>query len=117
MSEKRSIWNNPFGGLFDFNRDGKESLGELWLAQKIFEECMKDEEEDGDFADDFCDDELSDYDNLSDSDDLYDNEEESDEYEWRDFCEDGTEYGIDPEDYETEEEFREVLCEVLKKPE
>lgn len=24
---------------------------------------------------------------------------------WRDFCEDGSEYGIDPEDYETEEEY------------
>ncbi len=87
MSKKRSIWNNPFGGLFDFNRDGKESLGELWLAQKIFEECMKDEEEDADsdFADDLCD--------------------------------DGTEYGGFPEDYETEKEFREALCEVLKNTE
>lgn len=30
---------------------------------------------------------------------------------WRDFCEDGSEYGIDSEDYETEEEYEEALTE------
>ena len=30
---------------------------------------------------------------------------------WRDFCEDASEYGIDPEDYETEEEYEEALTE------
>jgi len=29
---KSSRQNNPFGGLFDWNRDGKESLSEQWLA-------------------------------------------------------------------------------------
>lgn len=28
---------------------------------------------------------------------------------WRDFCEDGSEYDIDPEDYDTEEEYMEAL--------
>lgn len=37
----------------------------------------------------------------------YDSDE--DKYEWRSFCEDGSEYGIDPEDYETEEEYQEDL--------
>lgn len=37
--------DNPFGGAFDFNRDGKEDLAELWVAYKIYEECTKEEEE------------------------------------------------------------------------
>lgn len=36
-----SFWDNPFGGMFDFNRDGREDFGEQWLAFKIFEECTK----------------------------------------------------------------------------
>ena len=36
-----SFWDNPFGGLFDFNRDGREDFSEQWLALKIFEECTK----------------------------------------------------------------------------
>ena len=41
MSKKDSFWDNPFGGMFDFNSDGKEDLGEQWVAMKIFEECAK----------------------------------------------------------------------------
>ena len=37
----------------------------------------------------------------------YDSNEEK--YEWRIFCEDGSEYGINPEDYETEEEYEDAL--------
>lgn len=39
--KKRSVKGNPFGGFFDFNRDGKEGLGEQWIAHQIFEECSK----------------------------------------------------------------------------
>ena len=31
------------------------------------------------------------------------------EYVWRETCEDGSEYGLDPEDFETEEEYEEAL--------
>ena len=31
------------------------------------------------------------------------------EYDWRDTCEDGSDFDIDPEDYETEEEYEEAL--------
>ena len=41
LPKKRSTKNNPFGGFFDWNRDGKEGLGEQWLAYQIFEECNK----------------------------------------------------------------------------
>ena len=85
-----------FGGLFDFNGDGKTTWDEEYLAFKIFEECTK--EENNDFDNDF------------DS-DLFDNTDSSDKYEWRLYCEDGFEFGVDPEDYETEEEYNEALNE------
>lgn len=44
MSKKDNFWDNPFGGMFDFNGDGKEDLSEQWIAMKIFEECLKDDE-------------------------------------------------------------------------
>ena len=91
MGKKRSFWDNPFGGLFDFNHDGKEDLAERWLAFKIFEECTKKEETPCSFAEE-C--------SYSPTD-----------VSWRDDCEDGSEYGLDPEDYDTEEEYEEALLE------
>lgn len=74
-------------GLFDFNGDGKTSLGEKWIAYNIYKECTKDDESDDDAY-------------------LYDDEED---YSWRDECEDGFDYGLDAEDYETLEEYEEAL--------
>lgn len=93
---KKSFWDNPFGGIFDFNRDGKEDFGELWIAQKIFEECTK-EEPRHDYSSDYIFD-----------DDLVDTS-------WREYCEDGSEFDIDPEDYETEEDYDEALAEAKQK--
>lgn len=45
MDKQRSFWDNPFGGVFDFNGDGKEDLGEQWIAIKIFEEYAKEAEQ------------------------------------------------------------------------
>ena len=72
-------------GLFDFNGDGKTSLGEKWIAYNIYKECTKDD--------------------VSDDAYLYDEEDCS----WRDECEDGFDYGLDVEDYETLEEYEEAL--------
>lgn len=44
--------NDFFGGLFDFNGDGKTSIDEEFLAYKIFEETTK-EESDDENEDDF----------------------------------------------------------------
>lgn len=44
MDKKGSFWDNPFGGMFDFDGDGKEDLGEQWIAMKIFEECTGEDE-------------------------------------------------------------------------
>ena len=69
-------------GLFDFNRDGKTDFSEHFLAYGIFQAVMNSRESSNHFHDD---------------------------YGWRDFCEDGFEYDVDPEDYDTEEEYMEAL--------
>lgn len=83
-----------FGGLFDFNGDGKVDLGERYIAHKILEDCIR--EDNGDFSPSYD----SDFDISS-----------SNDYSWRDYCEDGDDYDVDPEDYETEEEYEEALNE------
>lgn len=82
------------GGLFDFNGDGKVDLGEQYIAHKILEDCMR--EESGDFSPNY----EPDFDRSS-----------SNDYSWRDYCEDGDNFDVDPEDYETEEEYEEALNE------
>ena len=69
-------------GLFDFNRDGKTDLFEHALAFGLFQATMGEKDRSSIF---------------------------NDGYSWRDYCEDGFEYGVDPEDYETEEEYMEAL--------
>ena len=64
---------------YDFDGDGKTSMGEKWIAYNIFKECTKEDDDDDSY--------------------LYDDEED---YSWREFCDDGSEYGISPEDYEEE---------------
>ena len=101
---KSSFWDNPFGGMFDFNRDGKEDFGELWIAQKIFEECTKEEKPYHDYSSDYA------YHSI-----LEDNDDDAIDTSWREFCEDGSEFNLDPEDYETEEEYEEALAEAKEK--
>ena len=101
MAKKGSFWDNPFGGLFDFNRDGKEDWGEQWLAFKIFEECTKKEKPDHDYSSDYV------YHSVLDDDTI--------DTSWRDFCEDGSEFDLDPEDFETEEEYEAALEEAKEK--
>ena len=118
------IFGQPFGGMFDFNGDGKTDFGEQWVGHMIINECMKEEKEDtysgtsifgSDFVDDtwrlYCED-GSEY--GLDPDD-YSSEYEYEEalaqakVAWRATCEDGFEYDIDPEDYDTEEEYMDAL--------
>lgn len=114
--------DNPFGGLFDFNKDGKEDLGELWIAHKIFEEASNSEDkyEDNDFDydnDEYCTwrdtaedgTEFGIYPEDYDTEEEYEDALEEAKYAWRDTVEDGTEFGIDPEYYETEEEYNDAL--------
>ena len=112
-----------WGGLFDFDGDGKTSMSEAFLAYKIFEECTKEEQDtsiDPDFDPDtglswrdFCEDGfqygLSPYDFETEFD--YEEALQEAKYGWRKTCEDGLEFNVDPDDYETEEEYDEALHE------
>lgn len=95
-----------FGGMFDFNRDGKTSWSEQFVAHKMFEECAKELDVDDDylFDSDF-------YDDLNLDSDTYDRNE------WRLRCDDGSDCEVDPEDYETEEEYSKALEEARSKSE
>ena len=88
--KKGGFW----GGLFDFNGDGKTDIGEQFIAYKMFEDCTKGFDSDDDDSIDF---------------DLDLNSSDPKDCSWRFYCEDGVEFGIDPEDYETEEEYEETL--------
>ena len=110
-------------GLFDFDGDGKTSLGEQWIAYNIFKECTKEDDDDDSYLyddeedyswRDFCDDGSEYGISPEDYEEEWEYEEALEEakYAWRDECEDGVEYGVDPEDYETAEEYEEALEEV-----
>lgn len=88
--------NDLFGGLFDFNGDGKTSWDEEYIAYRIFEECTKDDNSSGGSYGSYGSDYSGSYGNYN-------------RYEWRESCEDGTEFGVDPEDYETAKEYWEAL--------
>ena len=51
------IIKNFFGGIFDFNRDGKTDFSEQFLGFMIMQDMMNTEDEDSDL-DDFDDSEL-----------------------------------------------------------
>lgn len=134
MSKNDNFWDNPFGGLFDFNGDGKEDWAEQWIAYKMFQEITKEDEEDSVYS-------SSNHHSSYSSKDYswreyvevdyllgifpedYETEEEYLEafneakYAWREDCEDGYEYGIDPEDYETEDEYNDALDEAREEAE
>lgn len=110
MSKKRGgFFSNPFGGIFDFNHDGRESLGEQWIGFNIFEDCTR-EENDTSWRD-YCED-GSDYDiDPEDYEDEYDYEDALEEAKnaWREDCEDGSEYDLDPDDFDSEDEYLDAL--------
>ena len=90
-----------FGGLFDFNRDGKTDIIEEFTAYSLFQACTQDEES-------------SEADEDSYFDDTY-RPSINDDEDWReDRCWDAIMYGIDPDDYEPEEEYLEAVNEAIE---
>lgn len=87
-----SFWDDiflkPFGGFADFNGDGKEDLGEQWIAHQIFEDMTK-EAPPASRGRHFSP-------HISD---------------WRRHCEDGSAYGVNPRDYSTPEAYLAALKE------
>ena len=118
----------PWGGIFDFNFDGKTSWDEQALGLMIINECMKEDSDDDDSSfvssgifssgADHSWRSLYDYD-IETGIDPNDYETEDEYLEvlntaktaWRDYHFYDPETGIDPEDYDTEEEFEEALAE------
>lgn len=126
--KKDDFWkNNPFGGIFDFDGNGKEDIGEQWLRFKILEECVNDEDNNDDLYDfndssfdkpkrkrtwrDNCEDGSAYGLNPKDFEEEYEYEAALEEvkYAWRETCEDGEEYDVFPEDYETEEDYLDAI--------
>ena len=121
----------PWGGIFDFNFDGKTSWDEQALGLMIINECMKEDRDDDDSSfsssgifssgADHSWRSLYDYD-VETGIDPEDYETEDEYLEalnaartaWRDYRFYDPETGIDPEDYETEEEFEEALAEAKR---
>ena len=101
------IFGQPFGGMFDFNGDGKTDFGEEWVGYMIINDCMKEEKASHytgggsnllyDSLDDDAYDPIVNPSGLASSD------------EWKLTCEDGSDYGIYPDDYDSEEEYIEAL--------
>lgn len=91
------FFDDIFGGFFDFNGDGKTTWDEEWLGMMIINECMKEEKKQTNSTP------------LFPFGHHYDEDDDNENSEWRIFCEDGTEYGLDPEDFETEEEYEVAL--------
>lgn len=123
--QKGSFWDNPFGGAFDFNHDGKEDAGEQWLGLTFLEGHSKEEKESrrssqedsflySDDGEEYGED-GEEYDDDGDFDEGYDkgfstNYGHSFSVSWRDFCADGSEYDLDPDDYRTEREYNKALA-------
>ena len=82
------------GGLFDFNRDGKESIGEMYVAYQMYQKWIKrKEEKNSSYKVDPYDYKMEEHEDEDK--DIFQEEDNS----WRDYCQDGSEYGIDPEDF------------------
>lgn len=98
------FFDDIFGGFFDFNGDGKTTWDEEWIAYKILEDINKENSDADSDSHGFF--HTGGHSHVSNS-DIFDDAE--DDYSWRTWCEDGSEYGIFPDDYKTEEEYIEAL--------
>lgn len=109
------IFGQPFGGMFDFNGDGKTDFGEEWVGYMIINDCMKEEEKRSSSysASGYHSGNIDLYDSVED-DVFIDPVDPSKEFcddNWRIFCEDGSDYGLYPEDFDSEEDYLEALAE------
>lgn len=93
-----------FDFLFDLDGDGKVEADEELISMMMLNHIEKEmREESTDDSDDFDDD----LDFIGESDSYSDEPDSS----WRDTCEDGSEYGLDPQDYDNEDEYLDSLNE------
>lgn len=111
---KNDSWLFPFSmlgdGFFDSNHDGKLTGFETLMRDTFWLDQQRRWNENYDKSND------SYISSGSSFDDDFSSYDETD-HSWREYCEDGSDYGIFPEDYETEEEYEETLEEAIEEAE
>ena len=107
----------PGDSVFDTNKDGKLTGFETTMRDayqwESFRHFVEDEEKSNGPA--FNSNHHRSY--FNSSDDTLSSPDDEEDFEWRDFCEDGSDYGVYPEDYETEEEYMDALEEAMDEAE
>ena len=79
--------------FFDWNHDGKKDIWDTLYEYEMYRHMFPDNDNSN---------------NDSFSGGIFDDD---DNYSWRDYAEEGFDYGLDPEDFDTEEEYEEALDE------
>ena len=92
-----------FDFLFDLDGDGKVEADEEFISMMMLNHMEKEMREESSDIDDFDDD----FDSYSYS----DSQSNQPDTSWRDTCEDGYEYGLEPQEYDEEEEYLDALNE------
>ena len=87
--------------LFDLDSDGKVEAYEEFISMMMLNHLEKEIREESPDIDDYYDD----VDSFSYS-DFQSNQLDN---SWRDTCKDGYEYGLDPQDYDNEDEYLDAL--------
>lgn len=130
-SSRSGFWDDFLGGFFDFDGDGNEDLCEGWIGYQILEEgswrdlCEdgleydvfpEDYETEDEYEDalseakancrDICDAGLSpqDFESRDNDSALY-----AEQDAWKDNCQEGSAYNIDPDEFYTEGEYNEAI--------
>lgn len=98
----------PFGGLFDFNHDGQESLFEQFTAYHLSDGAMPTDHLPKWIADAFRSSIHKPYKRRYHGYST-DYSNEPNDPDWKDNCEDGSEYGLDPDDFDDEDEYNDAL--------
>ncbi len=101
-----------FGGLFDFNGDGKTDPGKEFIAYMIFEECVKgkdDRNRNGSGEIEGWEKEIAEY--IDQTEQQSDKYAYSRRYAWRKIVPNGEKYNLDPLYYKSEQKYIEALRE------
>lgn len=92
-----------FDFLFDLDGDGKVGADEEFINMMMLNHMEKEMREESS--------DIDDYDDDIDSFSYSDSQSNMPDTSWRDTCEDGFEYGLDPQDYDDEDEYLDALNE------
>lgn len=91
-NSKGGMSSNPFGRMFDFNRDGKTDARELYMSYLMFEQYVEMKEE-----------------SKRRRGSSWSGSSYSPDYSWREDCEEGFHYDLDPAYFATKKEYDAAL--------